>query len=185
MTLADLILVTVVVLLWLGLVALALRGWRKRGRRQAEQLGEFPAVPADLGEPLLGPTTGVYVGSTLAPRWATRVAVGDVGDRAEVAVSRYRQGILLERAGASSIWIPEAAITAVRTEHGLAGKVMTRDGVLVIRWTLPSGIELDSGVRADDKSTYPAWTAPYREITEATIADFHRPTTTSTDVKKD
>ncbi|MFZ2510607.1 MAG: transporter [Gordonia sp. (in: high G+C Gram-positive bacteria)] len=185
MTLADVILVTVVVLLWLGLIALALRGWRKRGRAQAQQLGDFPAVPADVGEVLLGPTTGVYVGSTLAPRWATRVAVGDIGDRAAVELSRYRQGILLRRAGASPIWIPHEAITAVRTEHGLAGKVMTRDGVLVIRWRLPSGTELDSGVRADDKSTYPAWTAPYREITAATSADFHRPQTASTEVTKD
>ena len=198
MTVADLILVTVVVLLWLGLVALALRGWRRRGRAQAQLLGDFPAVPGELGEPLLGPTTGVYVGSTLAPRWATRVAVGDVGDRAAVEFSRYRQGILLRRAGASSIWIPDEAITAVRTEHGLAGKVMTRDGVLVIRWTLPSGAELDSGLRADDKSSYPEWTAPYRAITEATFAEFHRtsepakagrrqisPEQISTDVTKD
>lgn len=185
MTVADLVLVLVAVGLWLALVALALRGWRKRGRKQAEQLGEFPAVPADLGDPLLGPTTGVYVGSTLAPRWATRVAVGDIGDRAAVEISRYDEGILLDRAGASPIWIPAGAITAVRTEHGLAGKVMTRDGVLVIRWTLPSGTELDSGVRADDKSTYPAWIAPYRETTEKTFAAFHGDHAHGDDAEKD
>lgn len=56
------------------------------------------------------------------------------------------------------IWIPQDSIRAIRTERGLAGKVMTKDGVLVIRWELPSGTEIDTGFRGDDKSVYPAWT---------------------------
>lgn len=167
----DVILVVAVLLLWLGLVALALRGWRRRGRAQAEAIGELPAVPADLGEPLLGPSTGIYVGSTMAPAWATRVAVGDFGDRAATEYSRYAAGILLARHGASAIWIPEEAITAVRTENRLAGKVMTRDGVLVIRWRLPSGTEVDSGIRGDDKTVYPDWTQAYAEVTARTRAE--------------
>ncbi len=65
--------------------------------------------------------------------------------------------MLLERAGANPIWIPTTSITAIRTERGIAGKVMTADGVLVIRWTLPSGTEIDSGIRADDKNVYAEW----------------------------
>ncbi|GAC57331.1 hypothetical protein GOHSU_18_00860 [Gordonia hirsuta DSM 44140 = NBRC 16056] len=179
--LPDVILVVCALLLWLGLVSLALRGWRRRGRAQAEQLGEFPSVPAGLGAPLTGPDTGVYVGSTLAPRWATRVAVADFGDRAETVFSRYAEGILLQRAGSSDIWIPQEAITAVRTENRLAGKVMTRDGLLVIRWILPSGTELDSGIRADDKTVYPSWTEPYRAITERTLAAFEAADSESAD----
>lgn len=166
----DLIIVVSVAVLWLGLVLLALRGWRKRGRAQADLLGELPAVPADLGRPVRGPETGMYLGSTLAPSWTTRIAVRDFGDRALVEYSEYPGGILLARTGASDIWIPAGAITAVRTENRLGGKVMTRDGVLAIRWRLPSGTEVDSGIRGDDKTVYPDWTAPYREITEATYA---------------
>ncbi len=32
---------------------------------------------------------------------------------------------------------------------------MTKDGVLVIRWQLPSGTEVDTGFRGDDKTVYP------------------------------
>lgn len=151
---------------WLILVTLVVRGWRNRGRRQSETIGELPVAPADLGERLRGPHTGLYLGSTMAPSWQNRVAVGDVGDRATATISGYPGGILIERSGASTIWIPEESIIAVRTERGIAGKAMSRDGVLVVRWTLPSGTQIDSGLRADDKSSYPEWTAAYSEITE-------------------
>ncbi len=32
---------------------------------------------------------------------------------------------------------------------------MTEGGLLVIRWKLPSGTEIETGFRADDKSVYP------------------------------
>lgn len=160
-TIADIVIVAGVVAVWLGLVLLVMRGWRNRGRRQAEAVGELPAVPDEPGTPVLGPASGLYVGSTLAPSWQNRIAVGDVGDRASASIAAYPGGILIRRSGASALWIPADAITAVRTERGLAGKVMTADGVLVIRWILPSGTEIDSGVRADDKSVYPEWVAHF------------------------
>ncbi|AOW94572.1 transporter [Rhodococcus sp. WMMA185] len=132
-------------------------GWRGRARRQVDRVGDLPVVPAHLGEQILAPTTGLYVGSTLAPSWQDRIAVGDLGFRAAGEISRHAAGILLERDGASAIWIPQAAIRAVRTERGLAGKVMSKDGLLVIRWELPSGTEIDTGFRGDDKSVYPDW----------------------------
>ncbi|MCF3937457.1 MULTISPECIES: PH-like domain-containing protein [Gordonia] len=163
----EVVVVVVVIVVWLGLVALALRGWRNRGRRQAEAIGTPPPVPADLPAPLRGPDTGLYVGSTLAPSWQDRVAVGDFGDRAAASISAYPQGILVDRQGASEIWIPRESITAVRTERGLAGKVMTADGVLVIRWLLPSGTAVDSGVRADDKTIYPGWVSEFADAAGA------------------
>lgn len=168
MSVSEVIIVIVVIVIWLGLCALALRGWRNRGRRQSELIGDLPTVPDDLAEPTHGPDTGLYVGSTLAPSWQNRIAVGDFGDRASAAISSYPQGILIDRKGASDIWIPRASITAVRTERGLAGKVMTADGVLVIRWLLPSGTEVDSGLRADDKGIYPGWIAEYAAPAPAT-----------------
>ena len=173
---------------WLILVSLVVRGWRNRGRRQTEAVGELPALPADLGPVLRGPHTGLYLGSTMAPSWQNRVAVGDVGDRATAQITGYATGIMIERAGASTIWIPEDEIVAVRTENGIAGKAMTRDGVLVIRWTLPVGTQIDSGLRADDKTIYPEWTQPYSEITEKAfreveLADKNMTSTGRTDEK--
>ena len=145
--------------LWVVLVLLMWKGWKGRARRQRDAVGELPTVPAELGERLVEPSTGLYVGSTLAPSWQDRVAVGDLGHRANAELSRYRSGALLERDGASPIWIPQDSIRAIRTERGLAGKVMSQDGVLVIRWELPSGTEIDTGFRVDDKSIYPLWTS--------------------------
>ncbi|WP_132993471.1 transporter [Gordonia zhaorongruii] len=155
---------------WLTLVLLVLRGWRNRGRRQEQVLGEFPVPPAEVGDPVRGPHTGLYVGSTVSPSWQDRVAVGDYGDRASCDLAEYPEGLLISRQGASPIWIPSDAIVAVRPENGLAGKVMSRDGVLVIRWTLPSGVQLDSGVRGDDKSVYPEWAAAYAALNERAFA---------------
>ncbi|GAB4585291.1 PH-like domain-containing protein [Nocardia sp. IFM 10818] len=134
------------------------RAWTGRAKRQAASIGELPAVPADCGAQLLEPTTGLYLGSTLAPSWIQRITVGDLGFRATAELTRFERGILLERDGASTIWIPQESITAVRAERGHAGKVMTEDGVLVIRWKLATGTEVDTGFRGDDKTVYPAWT---------------------------
>lgn len=142
---------------WVLLLALMYLGWRNRANRQAARVGEFPSVPTELGAPVLAPTTGLYVGSTIAPSWQDRIAVGDIGFRATGEIARYERGILLERNGATPIWIPAESVRAIRTERGLAGKVMTRDGLLVIRWALPSGTEIDTGFRGDDKSVYPRW----------------------------
>jgi len=154
---------TLQVLLLLALFCLCLwlmyRAWQKKARGQADAIGELPAVPGELGAQLLEPTTGLYTGTTVAPSWQNRVAVGDLGFRATAELTRFERGILLERDGATVIWIPQESITAVRTERGHAGKVMTQDGVLVIRWKLPTGTEVDTGFRGDDKTVYPAWTA--------------------------
>ncbi|TQM31885.1 transporter [Nocardia bhagyanarayanae] len=138
-------------------VWLMYRGWQNRAARQQARIGELPPVPAELGAQVLEPTTGMYLGSTIAPSWQDRIAVGDLGFRATAELTRFERGILLERDGATVIWIPEESITAVRTERGHAGKVMTEDGVLVIRWKLPTGTEIDTGFRGDDKTVYPAW----------------------------
>jgi hypothetical protein len=61
----------------------------------------------------------------------------------------------------------------VRTERGLAGKVLpggraeTPGGLLVLRWRLPSGTEIDSGFRGDDRSDYARWTPHEKQKGEA------------------
>ncbi|WP_338892466.1 transporter [Rhodococcus sovatensis] len=148
------------IVFWIAMIGLIFWGWRGRQKRQAESIGSFPEVPADLGETLIEVSTGLYVGSTIAPSWQDRIAVGDIGHRATAELSRYTAGILLTRTGESTIWIPQTSVRAIRTERGLAGKVMSKDGLLVIRWVLPSGTEIDTGFRADDKLVYPEWVDP-------------------------
>ncbi|MBM7414698.1 MULTISPECIES: transporter [Nocardiaceae] len=142
---------------WVAMIGLIIWGWKNRQKRQADAIGTLPAVPEQLGAVLTPACTGLYVGSTLAPSWQNRIAVGDMGHRATGTLTRYETGILLERTGESDIWMPADSLRAVRTERGLAGKVMTRDGLLVVRWELPTGTEIDTGFRADDKTVYPQW----------------------------
>jgi hypothetical protein len=137
-------------------IQLMMLGWRRRSRRQEELIGELPCVPEEVGA--AGETLpGSYVGCTLAPEWNERITAGDLGYRSKAALTRYPDGILVERVRAHPIWIPQESITAVRTERGLAGKVSVRDGILAIRWRLPTGVEIDTGFRANNRSGYDNW----------------------------
>ena len=137
------------------LIGRMLRGWKHRAKRQLALVGELPAMPDLLSSATIAPTRGLYVGSTLAGKWLERIAAGDLGFRSKAVLTRYPEGILLERSGASPIWIPQDAIADIRAERALAGKVA---GILAIRWRLPSGTEIDTGFRGDDRSDYARWT---------------------------
>ena len=142
----------------IGLVVQAIvRGWRHRAERQAELIGTLPPVPDTVGQVIVPATKGLYVGSTLAPSWQDRIAVGDLGYRTKAVLTRYPEGIMLQRSGARPIWIPDEAITAIRTERGIAGKALTHHGILAIRWRLPSGTEIDTGFRGNDRTEYAQW----------------------------
>ena len=153
----SLIFTAVSVLVIALLIQLMMRGWRHRALRQATLIGPLPAIPETVGSAIVAPTDGMYVGSTLAPSWHDRVAVGDLGYRSKAVITRYPAGIMLQRSGASSIWIPQQSITGVHTQRGMAGKVTTRDGILAIRWRLPSGTEIDTGFRGRDRDEYARW----------------------------
>jgi len=134
-----------------------LRGWLHRARRQLEMIGALPALPDTVGPAIVPATKGLYVGSTIAPSWQDRIAVGDLGFRSKAVLTRYPEGIMLQRSGAGPIWIPDESITAIRTERGIAGKALTHDGILAIRWKLPSGTEIDTGFRGDDRRELANW----------------------------
>lgn len=153
----SLIMAAVLAALAVIVIRAMMRGWLRRAGRQAELIGELPPVPDDLGAVTVASIQGLYVGSTLAPSWQDRIAVGDLGYRAKAVLTRHANGILLERSGASTLWIPDPYIAAIRTERGIAGKVLTYDGILAIRWRLPSGTEIDTGFRANDRRTYAQW----------------------------
>ncbi|BBY29653.1 transporter [Mycolicibacterium sediminis] len=154
---ASFVLAAVLAVLIAFFIRQMMRGWLRRAQRQAELIGTLPPMPDTVGPALIPATRGLYVGSTLAPSWQDRVAVGDLGFRSKAVLTRYPEGIMLQRTGASPIWIPDESITAIRTERGIAGKALTHEGVLAIRWTLPSGTEIDTGFRSDDRRELANW----------------------------
>ena len=83
-----------------------MRGWRRRAERQAELIGTLPPLPDTVGPAIIPATKGLYVGSTLVPSWNDRIAVGDLGYRTKAVLTRYPEGIMLQRSGARPIWIP-------------------------------------------------------------------------------
>jgi hypothetical protein len=152
----SLIFAAVLVVVIAVLIQLMVRGWRRRSETQAELLGDLPDVPDTVGSALTT-TRGLYCGCTVAPDWNERVTAGDLGYRSKAVLTRYPEGIMLQRIRANPIWIPQESITAIRTERGIAGKVVSRHGVLAIRWTLPSGVEIDTGFRANNRGEYQRW----------------------------
>jgi hypothetical protein len=153
----SLIMAAVVAVLIAFLIRQMMRGWLHRARRQAQLIGTLPSLPDTVGPAVIPAIKGLYVGSTLAPSWLDRIAVGDLGYRAKAVLTRYPEGIMLQRTGAEPIWIPDDAIAAIRTEKGIAGKAMTHEGILAIRWRLPTGTEIDTGFRADNRADYDRW----------------------------
>jgi hypothetical protein len=154
---ASLIMAALVAVLIAFFIRQMLRGWLHRARRQVEMIGALPPLPDTVGPAIVPATKGLYVGSTIAPSWQDRIAAGDLGFRSKAVLTRYPEGIMLQRSGAGPIWIPDESITAIRTERGIAGKALTHDGILAIRWKLPSGTEIDTGFRGDDRRELANW----------------------------
>jgi hypothetical protein len=152
----SLIFAAVLVVVIAVVIRLMMRGWHRRARQQEELLGDLPDVPDKVGTAIIT-TRGLYCGSTMAPAWNERITAGDLGYRSKAALTRYPEGILLERIRAKPIWIPKDSIEAVRIERGIAGKVVARIGILAIRWRLPSGVEIDIGFRANHREEYAPW----------------------------
>jgi hypothetical protein len=139
-------------------------GWRHRAQRQ-DGLGGRAGLPVVPGASLLAPMTGLYVGTTRADRWQDRVVTDGLGLRAAMTTTLTAQGLLIERDGAEPIFVAAANLLDVGVGAGLAGKVVGAGGLLVVRWRDTSGTELDTVLRADDKSVYPEWIAAVDDLT--------------------
>ncbi len=147
--------VLLLLLLFVLLLALMVRGWRRRGRSQ-QDLPPLPRPTAGgkalefTAEPLSA--TGVYVSTTLAEQPLERVVAQGLGARARATLTEARDGdrpvLLVARDGAGEFLIPLADVLSVHTAPGQAGKWVGGGGLLVIRWRLGQ-TELDTGFRLD------------------------------------
>jgi hypothetical protein len=152
----SLIFAAVLVVVIAVVIQLMMRSWQRRAQRQEEVIGALPDVPDQVCTAMIT-TRGLYCGCTLSPAWNDRITAGDLGYRSKAVLTRYPEGILLDRIRAKPIWIPQDSIIAVRMERGIAGKVVVRVGILAIRWRLPSGVEIDTGFRANHREEYADW----------------------------
>ncbi len=122
------------------------KGWLHRQERQSDipAPAEQPPAGADLGRAY----PGLYAGSGTHGDWMDRIAVHDLGVRSRAQISWGPDGIWLDREGARSVYIPAAAVVAVRSDRGVAGTVRGRDSMAVVTWHLGDRV-VDTGFRAD------------------------------------
>ncbi len=138
--LAVLVLALVLVAVGIGMV----RGWRARGRRQSG-IAAPAAPPAGLGEPV-STLTGTYVSTTTAGEFLDRVVAHGLGPRAAGELAVHPAGLVLSRDGADPLFIAAADVVGIGDSAGMAGKVLARPEILLVRWRLGDTV-LDTGFR--------------------------------------
>lgn len=138
----------VVALLWL----LMLKGWRSRLRRQGD-LPPPPAPPAEPGTVLVPATAGLFVGTTAAEDWLDRIAVHDLAHRAAGWLLVDTNGVHVEREGLPELYLPWSCVERAALGDAHAGKVMGKDGLVLVDWRLGDR-RVTSGFRADDHDAH-------------------------------
>ncbi|MCZ4118437.1 PH-like domain-containing protein [Streptomyces sp. H39-S7] len=154
--------------LFVGLVYWLMReGWKWRGILQGG-LPDLPAAPGDGAEPLLT-LKGRYFGSTTAGQWLDRIVAHGLGVRSSAVLTLTEQGLHAERTGAPDFFVPTAALRGARLDKGIAGKVLTEGGLLVITWE-HGGRLIDSGFRSEHAAEHAGWVDAVESMSSASAS---------------
>ncbi|MFF1398347.1 hypothetical protein ACFVZD_31615 [Streptomyces sp. NPDC058287] len=142
-------------LLFIALVYWLMRqGWKWRGTLQ----GDLPPLPAAPSAP--GPArlelSGRYHGSTTAGQWLDRIVAHGLGTRSRVELTLTDAGLDVVRPGATDFFIPVAQLREARLDKGIAGKVLTEGGLLIVTWGHGDKL-IDSGFRSDHAAEQAEW----------------------------
>ncbi|MCN9240769.1 hypothetical protein NGF19_08150 [Streptomyces sp. RY43-2] len=129
-------------------------GWKWRGTLQSD-LPELPGAPDSPGEARLT-MRGRYHGSTTAGQWLDRIVAHGLGTRSRVELTLTDAGLDVVRPGASDFFVPAERLREARLDKGIAGKVLTEGGLLIVTWE-HGGKLIDSGFRSDHAAEHPAW----------------------------
>ncbi|WP_327701812.1 hypothetical protein [Streptomyces decoyicus] len=153
------------------------QGWKWRGTLQGD-LPELPATPENPGTPLLT-MSGRYHGSTTAGQWLDRIVARGLGTRSRAELTLTDQGLDVVRPGAADFFVPAAALRGARLDKGIAGKVLTEGGLLIVTWE-HGGRQIDSGFRSDRADEHPAWVEALNELS---TTEHHTSTTEHTETE--
>ncbi|MET9699167.1 hypothetical protein ABZY31_19885 [Streptomyces sp. NPDC006529] len=130
------------------------QGWKWRGALQND-LPALPTAPSGLPEHRLA-LTGRYHGSTTAGQWLDRIVAHGLGIRSRVELTLTDTGLDVVRPGATDFFVPAAQLRGARLDKGIAGKVLTEGGLLVVTWAHGDKL-IDSGFRSDRAAEHAAW----------------------------
>ncbi|MFI9771456.1 hypothetical protein ACIHJG_31930 [Streptomyces sp. NPDC052415] len=129
-------------------------GWKWRGTLQGD-LPELPSAPSEPGEATLT-MSGRYHGSTTAGQWLDRIVAHGLGTRSRVELTLTEAGLDVVRPGASDFFVPAGQLREARLDKGIAGKVLTEGGLLVVTWAHGDRL-IDSGFRSDTAAEHTEW----------------------------
>ncbi|MEV6172205.1 hypothetical protein AB0L99_28845 [Streptomyces sp. NPDC051954] len=146
-------------------------GWKWRGTLQGD-LPELPTAPDEPGAAKLAvlSMSGRYHGSTTAGQWLDRIVAHGLGTRSRVELTLTDAGLDVVRPGATDFFVPLAALREARLDKGIAGKVLTEGGLLVVTWAHGERL-LDSGFRSDHAAEHNEWVAAINSMIEATSTE--------------
>ncbi|RDS65110.1 hypothetical protein [Streptomyces sp. M7] len=137
-------------------------GWKWRGTLQ----GDLPALPSAPDDP--GPArlsmSGRYHGSTTAGQWLDRVVAHGLGTRSRAELTLTDAGLDVVRPGAADFFVPADRLRGARLDKGIAGKVLTEGGLLVVTWAHGDRL-IDSGFRSDHAAEHTAWVDALNSMT--------------------
>ncbi|MFE9844212.1 PH-like domain-containing protein [Streptomyces goshikiensis] len=144
------------------------QGWKWRGALQSD-LPELPAAPSGLPEHRLA-LTGRYHGSTTAGQWLDRIVAHGLGLRSRVELTLTDAGLDVVRPGANDFFVPAAQLRGARLDKGIAGKVLTEGGLLVVTWAHGDKL-IDSGFRSDRAAEHAAWVEAINHMNSSTTTE--------------
>ncbi|MFF0464218.1 PH-like domain-containing protein [Streptomyces mexicanus] len=144
-------------------------GWKWRGTLQSD-LPELPEAPQETGAAKLT-MTGRYHGSTTAGQWLDRIVAHGLGTRSRAELTLTDAGVEVVRPGASDFFVPTDRLRGARLDKGIAGKVLTEGGLLIVTWE-HGGKLLDSGFRSDRAAEHTDWVEALNSMIE-TQRDTH------------
>ncbi|MBO1331597.1 hypothetical protein J3486_10005 [Streptomyces sp. VRA16 Mangrove soil] len=142
-------------LLFIALVYWLMRqGWKWRGTLQGD-VPPLPSAPTEQGPAKLE-LSGRYHGSTTAGQWLDRIVAHGLGTRSRVELTLTDQGLSVVRPGANDFFVPADALREARLDKGIAGKVLTEGGLLIVTWAHGDKL-IDSGFRSDHAAEQADW----------------------------
>jgi hypothetical protein len=146
---------SLLVLITIAIIFLIFRSmWRSWRRRivTGDVIPQLAAAPADRAEIQLSVEHATYLGTVTDEHWLDRVAAQGLGGRGPAVVVVLSRGLLVERVGAATHFIPVAAISEVALAKGIAGRVYGEDSVVVVSWTWGSTL-MHTGLRIPDEDS--------------------------------